>query len=105
MVLIAAHVVRPVCPRCGGRVRSSTEISRQVAELEELMGRARLLTADRQGAECTLYRAMSAVVVAETQCLASELTGEHFVCAAPSLSDWIAALRAHLDVPARHSEL
>ena len=77
MSWVAAHAVRPVCPLCGGRVRSSLEVEADLSELAELTVRARSLALQGGEEESRFCAAVMCQAARELEELQAELAGAH----------------------------
>lgn len=75
-MILAAHAVRPMCPRCGRHVRGGVELQAAVIELRDA------LLAARGCAQASYVEAVELRVVGEeVAAISAELTGVHLRCA------------------------
>lgn len=103
MLTVAAHAVTATCSRCGSRVRSTVEIARQVAELEEVLRGARLLSLGRSQAGASVSATVRAAVRDEYARLAAELAGDHAAGACGVRALDVDALRRELNEALRRA--
>ncbi len=80
-MLVAAHAVSPICPRCCGPVRRSVEVQAALADLEEIVVRASFLRTSPLADDRERYEAIAVHVCRELRALQAELAGEHLCCA------------------------
>ncbi len=80
-MMVAAHAVSPICPRCCGPVRRSVEIQAALADLEEIVVRATFLRTSALPGDRERYEAIAVHACHELRALQTELAGEHLSCA------------------------
>ena len=80
-MMVAAHAVSPICPRCCGPVRRSVEIQAALADLEETVVDANFLRTSPLLDDRDRYEVIALHVCQELHALQAELAGEHLSCA------------------------
>ncbi len=80
-MMVAAHAVSPICPRCCGPVRRSVEIQAALADLQEVVVHADFLRTSPLADDRERYEVIAVHVCQELYALQTELAGEHLSCA------------------------
>ncbi len=91
-VNVTAHVVQPICPRCGRVVRNNLEIRDALLDVAALMAEAQRRFASGRAGDVGLYCDTATIAAGFLDDLRAELCGLHLHCAEPGRRPVLAAV-------------